>query len=387
MADLKDNLLFKPAPLKPPKAVRPLLVYGPPLALCVGAWVGLSASGLAVQIVAVILIWIFACCGTGYIAASWNNEVMLAEDELRAKGGHYFKRPSDGKMLEYWLSGTPSSNGVIVVRLVRISAEGVDLCQRKEVNEVLKIKNALCVSPSHPCGIGLSEPYETFDASEWLRQHSEDMVALVDHLGGKEVYVTGASWSAQLAMNLAEKLSESGRCKGVALVSPGPWTTKDVDFEDPNKTAFTKLFSSPTIMKVLAYFFFRPNPSALTAELIKDFEDPTTVPPDTQDLIDLLGDSRKEVFGRCNLDSVKYFWHQFWVVGGFEIQKRVASYNDWKVLATIPVHIHYGERDTYVPKTTLEKLQQLMPHAKIMLHERGHLWGDYTFILKELFQA
>mmetsp|Transcript_60357 Transcript_60357/g.134638 ORF Transcript_60357/g.134638 Transcript_60357/m.134638 type:complete len:227 (-) Transcript_60357:258-938(-) len=140
-----------------------------------------------------------AVCTSAMYAATWPLRPLPARADVEALGGRHFLRPSDGKIMEYWLSGQDGASTVIVFCHRMDGKLGCDY-GRSKVDAMLRSRNACLISPSIP-SLSASPPYDTDTPTKWLKQWNEDMLQLLHELRAEHVYVVGLSWGAQLCLS------------------------------------------------------------------------------------------------------------------------------------------------------------------------------------------
>jgi len=376
------SLITKPEPLKPNSTVRLLAFWAPTVVLLAGlsCWPWFEALGLVQQVLLGCFVGLCAICVTAYFTAAWQLKPLPTDDEMEALGGKRFQRPSDGKVMEYWLSGQLGSKTVVVFCHRMDGKMGVDY-GRAKVEPMLKGKGACLLSPTVPT-LSASPPYDTTKPVQWLKQWCQDILHLLGELGAENVYVLGYSWGAQLCLNLAMSCQEKGMLRGIALIGGFYWDTTRIQYETSDEAggAWAKaLFAQPAVVRPMAYLLMRP--------FLSMAADPSAIPEKELPLI-------KEHFGEdlkpyCDgmLRSLSYCLHQWWQLGALAGDKEADQYVDLsKFNPAIPMHVTIGNDDNLAPQQQQEFLAQV-PHAEHRMFEGSHMAVPLAQIIEDIIVA
>ena len=133
-------------------------------------------------------------CIRAKILSKKQRKPLPSDEELQQIDGAYFKRPSDGKRMEYFsLNGGVGKNAVIIFH----GSMGTGYCwshwRTEQILSLLQKHNTQLICPSMP-GHGASEPMRLENAKQILDNVSNDMIALLDELKVKQVSVGGISY-------------------------------------------------------------------------------------------------------------------------------------------------------------------------------------------------
>lgn len=375
-------LVLRREPLTPSGPLRVAIFWAPTLGLLAGfrqlpifqrlpRWQQLLVMGSA----AFGAIW-----ATAYHAAAWQLKPLPTDDELDALGGKRFRRPSDGKLMEYWISGQPASKTVVVFCHRMDGKLGADY-GRAKVEAVLRARNACLVSPSVP-SLSASPPYNTDRPVQWLQQWTQDMLHLLEELGAEHVYVLGLSWGAQPCLNLAMACQEKGLLRGVAQIGGNYWDTKLVQYKigaDAGGDAVKVLFTRPILVRPLAYLLIRP--------MVPMMGDVSMFPEKELTPLRKHFDGDMALFGEGMVRSMSYFLHQNWQVGCLAGCQEAEHYVDLSRFdPAIPMHVNLGKEDNSTDEMQQPFLDQV-EHAELRRFEGSHAGFPLDEIIQGLMTA
>lgn len=301
---------------------------------------------------------------TAYFTAPWQLKPLPSDEELQELGGRRFVRPSDGKVMEYWLSGEVGSKTAVVF-CHRMDGKCGVLYGRTKVEALLKTKGAVLVSPSVP-SLSASPPYDTESATQWLKQWTQDMMFLLRELGIDHVYVLGLSWGAQLCLNLAMACQRQGMLRGIAPIGGQYWDTRQVQYKmGSDVPEWSNIFAKPTIIRPLAYLMIRP--------FISKMGDVGMLPPKEVETLKKHFGEDLAPFGTQMVRSMSYFLHQNWHVGMLSIESRDADeYVELsKFDSSIPLQVYLGDDDN-MANLHQEPFLEQVKHAELKRFQGSH---------------
>lgn len=335
-----------------------------------------QAKSLVVRVLGYILGFLTSVWVSAYFAASWQMKRLPSSEELEEIGGKQFVRPSDGKILEYWLSGELGSKTVVVFCHRMDGKIGVDYGKEK-VQEVLTSKSACLLSVSTP-SISASPAYDSDSPVQWLRQWNQDMLALLQELGARNVYVLGLSWSGQPCVNLAMALQEQGMLRGVGCIGAAMWETKSRVWNIPSQnSAAAAIFSKYFLIKPLAYLMIRP--------FVPMMGDVKAMGETEATYITKFFGGDVKLFGEGTIRSLSYFLHQNWQLTRTCLLKEADEYVDWaKFDPSIPFHLNIGIEDD-TTRAAQPQYNELVKHAKLQEYEGSHGGFPLDRIIEQLF--
>mmetsp|Transcript_75266 Transcript_75266/g.234342 ORF Transcript_75266/g.234342 Transcript_75266/m.234342 type:complete len:383 (+) Transcript_75266:88-1236(+) len=375
-------LIAKPEGLKPSVPVRIVIFWAPTVAAVVGLsfWPWFQGLGIILEVLLGFLVVLCVLCVSGYFAAVWPLKPLPTDDELAAIGGKRFLRPSDGKPMEYWLSGQLGSKTFVVFCHRMDGKMGVDY-GRAKVEPLLNSRGVCLLSPAIPM-VSASPPYDTPKPVQWLKQWSQDILHLLRELGAEHVYVLGHSWGAQLCLNLAMSCQEKGLLRGIALIGGFYWDTTRIQYKASDRVggAWGKaLFAQPVVVRPMAYLLIRP--------FLSKAADASKIPKKQLALI-------KEHFGedvgsycRGMFRGLSYCLHQWWQVGALSAGKEAEQYVDLsKFNPAIPMHVTLGQNDNLASQQQQEFLAQV-PHAEHRMFEGSHMAVPLAQIIEDIIVA
>eukprot|EP00411_Alexandrium_monilatum_P093268 CAMPEP_0175745482 /NCGR_PEP_ID=MMETSP0097-20121207/58095_1 /TAXON_ID=311494 /ORGANISM="Alexandrium monilatum, Strain CCMP3105" /LENGTH=382 /DNA_ID=CAMNT_0017053883 /DNA_START=162 /DNA_END=1310 /DNA_ORIENTATION=+ len=376
------TLITKPEPLKPIVTVRLLVFWAPTLVLLTGllCWPWFQGLGLVRQVLLGGLAGLCAICVTAYFTAVWQLKPLPTDDEMEELGGRRFRRPSDGKFMEYWLSGQLGSKTVVVFCHRMDGKMGIDY-GRAKVEPMLNGRGVCLLSPTVPM-VSASPPYDTIKPVQWLKQWSQDILHLLRELGAEHVYMLGHSWGAQLCLNLAMSCQEKGLLRGIALIGGFYWDTTRIQYKASDRVggAWGKaLFAQPVVVRPMAYLLIRP--------FLSKAADASKIP---KKLLPLIQEHFGEDLGpycRGMLRGPSYCLHQWWQVGALSAGKEAEQYVDLsKFNPAIPMHVTLGQNDNLASQQQQEFLAQV-PHAEHRMFEGNHVLFPLAKIIEGLIAA
>jgi len=358
------------------------MVFWTPLAFVVGQlWRSSQFRNLHVlkqallgSLAAISTLWT-----TAYFAAPWQLKPLPSDQEVEELGGRRFVRPSDGKVMEYWLSGEVGSKTAVVF-CHRMDGKCGVLYGRTRVEAVLKARGAVLVSPSVP-SLSASPPYDTESATQWLSQWTEDMVFLLKKLGAEHVYVLGLSWAAQLCLNLAMACQRQGMLRGIAPIGGNYWDTRRVQYKyGPDVPEWSKIFAKPAVIRPLAYLMIRP--------FISKMGDMSMMPEKERETLTKHFGEDLASFGSQMVRSMSYFLHQNWHVGLLSFGSRDADeYVELsKFDPSIPLHVYLGTDDNMVGPQQQPFMDQVK-HAELKQFEGSHCGFPLDEIITGIMDA
>lgn len=318
---------------------------------------------------------------TAYFTAPWQLKSLPSDNEIKELGGRRFVRPSDGKLMEYWLSGEVGSKTAVVF-CHRMDGKCGVLYGRSRVEAVLKAKGAVLVSPSVPSLSG-SPPYDTESAIQWLEQWTKDMLFLLKELGVEHVYILGLSWGAQLCLNLGMACQKQGMLRGIAPIGGNYWDTRLVKYSDKmgsDVPKWSNIFAKPAIIRPLAYLMIRP--------FISKMGDVSMLPEKEMESLKKHFGEDLTPFGTLMVRSMTYFLHQNWHVGVLAVESRDADeYVELSKLdPSIPIHVFLGNDDNMVGPQQQPFLDQVK-HAELKKFEGSHAGFPLDDIITDIMDA
>jgi pimeloyl-ACP methyl ester carboxylesterase len=316
---------------------------------------------------------------TAYFTASWQLKPLPSDKEIEELGGRRFIRPSDGKVMEYWLSGDVGSKTAVVF-CHRMDGKCGVMYGRTKVEAMLKTKGAVLVSPSIP-SLSASPPYETVSATQWLKQWTEDMMFLLKELDVEHVYVLGLSWGAQLCLNLAMACQTRGMLRGIAPIGGNYWDTRRVQYKyGPDVPEWSKIFAKPAVIKPLAYLMMRP--------FIPKMGDVSMMPEKEIECLKKHFGEDLTPFGTSMVRGMSYFLHQNWHVGILVFASRDADeyVEISKFDPSIPIHLYLGEDDNMVGPQQQPFLDQVK-HAELKKFKGSHAGFPLDEIIVSIMDA
>eukprot|EP00927_Polykrikos_kofoidii_P082858 TRINITY_DN8352_c0_g1_i1.p1 TRINITY_DN8352_c0_g1~~TRINITY_DN8352_c0_g1_i1.p1 ORF type:complete len:382 (-),score=60.87 TRINITY_DN8352_c0_g1_i1:74-1219(-) len=367
--------------LRPSVPMRVVLFWSP-MALVVGQlWrssqfrnLHVLKQGLLGSLAAISTLWT-----TAYFAAPWQLRPLPSDKEIEELGGRRFIRPSDGKVMEYWLSGVVGSKTAVVF-CHRIDGKCGATYGRAKVEAMLKSRGAVLVSPSIP-SLSASPPYDTESATQWLKQWTEDMMFLLKELGVEHVYVLGLSWGAQLCLNLAMACQEQRMLRGIAPIGGNYWDTRLVKYEyGPDVPEWSKIFAKPAIIRPAAYLLMRP--------FISKMGDVSMMPEKEMETMKKHFGEDLTLFGTGMVRGMSYFLHQTWHIGLLSFESRDADeYVELsKFDPSIPIHLYIGADDNMVGPQQQPFLDQVK-HAELKQFEGSHCGFPLDEIIAGIMDA
>merc|ERR1712086_9564 len=348
--------------LSPSPMVRVASFWFLPAAVACGLknWPAFQEKSISEQVLGYTLGFFSTIWMSAYWAASWQMKRLPSSKELAQIGGKQFVRPSDGKLLEYWLSGKLGSTTVVVFCHRMDGKVGADYA-REKVAHLLDMKDACLLSPSVP-SLSASPPYSTDSPVQWLQQWNQDMLALLHQLGATDVHVLGLSWGSQPCANLAMALQEKGMLRSVGMIGAALWERKGNSWTLPEQTGtVASIFSKKILIKPLAYLMIRPMiPYLSNLELLGETEVPY--------IKKYFGDD-VQLFGTGSVRSMSFFLHQNWQVTRTCLLREAEEYVEWtKFDPSIPFHFNVGSKDQLTGAAHPE-YKQLMEHAKVIEYD------------------
>jgi len=317
---------------------------------------------------------------TAYFTASWQLKPLPSDKEVQELGGRRFVRPSDGKVMEYWLSGEVGSNTAVVFCHRMDGKSGVDY-GRTRVEAVLKTKGAVLVSPSVP-SLSASPPYDTESPTHWLNQWTEDMTFLLKELGVDHVYVLGLSWGAQLCLNLAMACQKQGMLRGTAPIGGDYWDTRQVQYKQGSDVPeWANMFGKPAIIRPMAYLMIRPFISKMDAATMMAEKEVECLKKQFGEDLSPLGSQM--------VRSMSYFLHQNWHVGILSKGSRDAD--EYVALSqfspSIPFHLYLGSDDNLAGLQQQQQLSEQVKHAELKRFEGTHAGFPLNEIIVGIMDA
>jgi pimeloyl-ACP methyl ester carboxylesterase len=386
-AEFQQALLQRAESLQPNFYVRLMIFWSP----VVGAVIALSyiPGFQSLQIWLRVLSYVGAVLSglwlSGYIAYLWQIKPLPTDAELAKLGGQRFVRPSDGKVMEYWVSGTVGSTKVVAFCHRMDGKQGADY-GHEEVDQLLRENNACLVSPSCP-GCSGSPPYNTDSPSQWLKQYKQDWIALLEKLGAEEVYATGVSFGAQCAASLAEELKAHGKLRACAPIG-GFWFNTQTEEYAPQKGS--TLLCSGLLMRPLYYYCW-----SMLQQACGDFESAAKQmsPKDggESELKDLKKFWGKDDLNSWNLGGLRthdYFRHYALQYTRLAWSKEAKSnYVDWMVFNDPSVRfvLWKGDGDELVPLEAQQKIKaEVGQNAQLNVYDGTHGGFPFKDIIKDM---
>lgn len=330
---------------------------------------------------------------------------LPTDDELASIGGRWFVRPSDGRRLEYFVRGgerAAQARAVTVVNLVCTTATA-RLYHEWDVTEMEKTLTAgggQLVSVS-TAGVGPSEPYgersmrdPRVSTAEYLRRTSEDVIALLDHLGARRVCFVGVSGGWEPAAHAAATLakSEPSRVCGACCISGVPWmdSARPRSFWEQSMgkegwqmslaTWFNAWSAAPYIVQSMF-----PMDAAQAAKGVK---------PESREALARHGRDAAWLEGLFAGVNRSATWWAF--VSGFlgaivaNPKADPAATADLAALRSVPVHVHFSPADGMVPMgkvvAWLTQAERL-PGAVLFQNTHDHLDPPFVKAVAELLAA
>jgi len=316
-------------------------------------------------------------------------EPLPSDEELGGIGGRWFRRPSDGRRLEYFLStgGGPGSTGQqcpTVLNVVCTTATGL-LYHRwrpDAVADILRAHGAQMINVS-TAGVGASEPYgdtlhdETTTTTKYLEQTSRDLMALLDEVGAVGVYVMGVSGGWEPAAHLACCLRTRNpeRLLGLASVSGIPWMGRDrpVEFWESG------LGKKGWVMD-LALWFNRSWMAAYLVGAMFPMDPKKTIasfPADQKEQLQASGhfSMMEDIVAGMNR-STQYCAFVCGFLGRLTCDPTADSLAHLATLQDVTVHLHYSSKDSMLPGEAVAAWLQeegCLPNAKLFMTELHHM--------------
>lgn len=217
------------------------------------------------------------------------------------------------------------------------------------------------------------------------------MLALLEHLAAKHVYVLGLSWGGQLAVNLAAALQEKGMLRGVAPIGSLYWETKTQSYM--KQTGLSRLaiqmVAVPAIMRPLAYFMIKPMISSFA-----DIEKMTIQQygeekgkAEVECLKRTFGNDLK-LFGDGLQRSMSFFLHQNWEVTSTCVIREVNQHCDLQAFdSSVPFHIWLGDKDDQILRSSQDIVKAEVKHAVLKEFEGYHAAFPLPDVIKGLFEG
>jgi pimeloyl-ACP methyl ester carboxylesterase len=211
-----------------------------------------------------------------------------------------------------------------------------------------------CVAADH-LGFGLSDKPENYDYS--LESHSQNLEALIDHLGLKQLTLVAGDFGVAIAMDVA--LRRPGLVTKLVLTNSWLWPLEEVE----PKLAKQKIFARGSLMRFL---YRRFNFSA-------------------RFMVRLAWGRRKRLTRKVH----RHYKRQFasskerlgtWAFLEAATDEKNAHWRLWEKISNlgkVPVLVVWGMRDRFVNARNLKRWQEIFPDAQVkQLNDVGHFVAD-----------
>lgn len=298
---------------------------------------------------------------------------LPTDEELNSIGGKYFIRPSDNRKLEYFVSGSEHGTAAIV-NLVTTNSTGLfyHRYRPEKVRPILQKYNTRLINIS-TAGIGPSEPYGDFlgeiDTVTYLKNSTEDAIALLKYLGITRVITMGVSGGWEPSACLAEALSKNNTSElqlcGVINIAGIPWQTQTHDFWTLSLGTGCGRWFTMKIMEssVAPYLWYKM--------MIPMLADPVKMKSSMQYITEIENthgdvlDGMLENMGRANKYSLFVTTYLGQLTTNSKRSRLPEKHANLSTLKSVPVHLHLSSKDDLVPTVrTKPWFIEQMPHAK-----------------------
>jgi len=309
----------------------------------------------------------------------------------KSKGSSVPRCPSsDGRRLEYFVRNGGRQVAIVNVVCTACTSRLYHVWRPESILPHLEEHSVSFVNVS-AAGVGPSEPYGDWlggvNVMEYLERTTEDIIALLKHLGVREVYTMGVSGGWTPSVCLATKLvgTEELRLLGVCCISGIPWQTQTENFwEKSMGTGCTFALSTRLLESRIAPYMMNSLSPIDQEKTIKFF---------TEDARAALGPELAREFVRDMNRSSAYYLFVAAFLGRLTTNSKRSrlpeSHADLtKQGSEIPVHLHMSTEDKMVPtERVVTSSTNAVPHATHFSNSNSHLVPPVELAITEILKT